>query len=123
MTKINDIEVVQSGNRISMEGDLVTGNLEEALSQVEMCLSSELSYNVSSNVSSASKPTEISLKGLKQSNSICLSFILCCMRYAKSNKQKVYFTNISKELNNLITAYNLAGVINKSTKTSKTSTK
>ena len=95
------------GGKINLAGDLVAHNLAEVLVQVKSILAA----------ADASKGgTELSLKGLKQSNSICLSFILCCMRYAAKNQQKVYFTNIPKDLNNLISAYNLKDVLKDSIK-------
>lgn len=95
------INIEKHGNQINLVGDLVADNLVDALKTIKQHIVTN----------DAAQKIEISLQGLTQNNSICLSFILCCLRYAEQINRKIRFTSFSTELNNLVEVYNLTKII------------
>ncbi len=96
-----ELNIKQNNNKVELAGALVADNLDQALVKVKQLIAN----------SDANKKIEMSFSGITKNNSICIAFILCCLRYAKLLNRQVILINFSKELNDLLDIYNLASVI------------
>ena len=100
-----DISISGDDKKLLISGSINGGNIGAILIETQAYIDRE-----------AGKEINISFRGLKQYNSLCLSFILCCIRHAAKTDKKIYFMDIAQEIDNMLEVYNLKRMIKSHTR-------
>lgn len=99
------INIKQQGNNLSFSGELgsdsIVEEIEDAKESISRC--------------DAQQPVKISISELSRYNSLCLSFLLCCLRHGHKHGKKVVFNKLPSEMNNMMEVYNLKQIMKKYT--------
>lgn len=103
--------IEKDGNKLKLSGALAAENLNSTLDTAKSLIAECNPQN----------KIAMSLKGITENNGLFISFMLCCLRYAKQINRKITFTDFSNELDNMVAVYNLTQCIksDKITKTTK----